>query len=74
MAHSRKLVSDIVNRGESGLLTLRMEIDLGGETVANRWYTHGNELWEFDEEGYMRRRDASIDDYRIEESERRILP
>ena len=51
-----------------------MEIDLGGETVANRWHTHGNELWEFDEEGYMRRRDASINDYRIEESERRIHP
>ena len=38
------------------------------------WRSHGNELWEFDEEGYMRRRDASINDYRIEESERRILP
>jgi len=36
------------------------------------WRSHGNELWEFDEEGYMRRRDASINDYRIEESERRI--
>jgi nuclear transport factor 2 (NTF2) superfamily protein len=38
------------------------------------WRSHGNELWEFDEEGYMRRRDASINDYRIEESERRIHP
>src|SRR5215210_1891255 len=38
------------------------------------WRSHGNELWEFDEEGYMRRRDASINDYRIEESERRIQP
>ena len=59
---------------EGGVLTLRLEIDLGGETVANGWHTRGNELWEFDEEGYMRRRDASINDYRIEESERRILP
>ena len=32
---------------------------------------HGNELWEFDENGLMRRRDASINDYEIEESERR---
>ena len=38
------------------------------------WRSHGNELWEFDEERYMRRRDASINGYRIEESERRIQP
>ena len=36
------------------------------------WRSHGNEHWEFDERGYMRRRDASINDYRIEEHERRI--
>jgi nuclear transport factor 2 (NTF2) superfamily protein len=36
------------------------------------WRSHGNEHWEFDDDGYMRRRDASINDYRIEESERRI--
>ena len=37
------------------------------------WRSHGNEHWEFDEEtGLMRRRDASINDYRIERSERRI--
>jgi uncharacterized protein len=35
------------------------------------WRSHGNELWEFDEDGYMRRRDASINDYKIDESERR---
>ena len=38
------------------------------------WRSHGNEHWEFDEEtGQMRRRDASINDYKIDESERRIL-
>jgi uncharacterized protein len=37
------------------------------------WRSHGNELWEFDENGLMRRRDASINDYRIEEPERRIF-
>ncbi len=36
------------------------------------WRSHGNELWEFDADGYMRRRDASINDYPIEESERRL--
>jgi nuclear transport factor 2 (NTF2) superfamily protein len=33
---------------------------------------HGNELWEFDENGLMKRRDASINDYKIEESERKF--
>jgi len=37
------------------------------------WRSHGNELWEFDENGLMKRRDASINDYEIEESERRYL-
>ena len=37
------------------------------------WRSHGNEHWEFDEaSGLMRRRDASINDYRIAASERRI--
>jgi nuclear transport factor 2 (NTF2) superfamily protein len=36
------------------------------------WRSHGNEHWEFDDLGYMRRRDASINDYRIDESDRRI--
>ncbi len=36
------------------------------------WRSHGNENWEFDAEGYMRRREASINDVAIEESERRI--
>jgi nuclear transport factor 2 (NTF2) superfamily protein len=36
------------------------------------WRSHGNELWEFDESGLMRRRDASINDYEIEESERKF--
>ena len=33
---------------------------------------YGNEQWEFDPEGYMHRREASINDVRIDESERRI--
>ena len=37
------------------------------------WRSHGNEHWEFDESGLMRRRDASINDYRIEPDVRRIL-
>lgn len=37
-----------------------------------RWFrSYGNELWEFDERGLMRRREASINDVPIEASERR---
>ena len=38
------------------------------------WRSYGNELWEFDDLGYMRRREASINDVRIEESELRVTP
>jgi nuclear transport factor 2 (NTF2) superfamily protein len=37
------------------------------------WRSYGNELWEFDEHGLMRRREASIDDLRIGEGDRRIF-
>ena len=37
------------------------------------WRCYGNEQWEFDAEGYMRRREASINDVAINESERRIF-
>lgn len=36
------------------------------------WRSYGNENWEFDEQGYMRRREASINDVAIAETERRI--
>ena len=37
------------------------------------WRSYGNEQWEFDAEGYMRRREASINDLPIEEADRRIF-
>jgi nuclear transport factor 2 (NTF2) superfamily protein len=37
------------------------------------WRSYGNELWEFDGDGLMRRREASINDARITESDRRIF-
>ncbi|MFD3520084.1 nuclear transport factor 2 family protein [Streptomyces sp. NPDC058653] len=43
--------------------------DSGGQW----WRSYGNELWEFDENGLMRRREASINDLRIEEGERRVF-
>lgn len=43
--------------------------DTGGH-----WHrSYGNELWEFDEEGLMRRREASINDVTILESERKFF-
>jgi nuclear transport factor 2 (NTF2) superfamily protein len=37
------------------------------------WRSYGNENWEFDEHGLMRRREASINDVAIAESERRLF-
>jgi nuclear transport factor 2 (NTF2) superfamily protein len=38
------------------------------------WFrSYGNELWEFDEHGLMRRREASINDVPITAAERRIF-
>ena len=41
--------------------------------AAGQWFrSHGNEHWEFDADGLMRRRDASINDCPITEAERRL--
>jgi len=37
------------------------------------WRSYGNELWEFDSNGLMSRREASINDVPIEEKDRRIF-
>lgn len=37
------------------------------------WRSYGNELWDFDEHGLMRRREASINDLEIDEGERQIF-
>jgi nuclear transport factor 2 (NTF2) superfamily protein len=38
-----------------------------------QWFrSYGNELWEFSDEGLMRRREASINDTPISEADRRI--
>ncbi|CAL9362302.1 hypothetical protein SUDANB1_00690 [Streptomyces sp. enrichment culture] len=42
------------------------------DTDGQWWRSYGNELWEFDGHGLMTRREASINDVRIEEKERRI--
>jgi nuclear transport factor 2 (NTF2) superfamily protein len=41
---------------------------------SGNWFrSHGNEQWEFDDDGLMRRREASINDVPIKESDRRFL-
>jgi nuclear transport factor 2 (NTF2) superfamily protein len=42
--------------------------------ASGQWFrSYGNELWEFADDGLMRRREASINDHPIDESERRIF-
>jgi nuclear transport factor 2 (NTF2) superfamily protein len=42
--------------------------------ISGQWYrSYGNELWEFDDSGLMRRREASINDVHISEAERRYF-
>ena len=41
--------------------------------ASGQWFrSYGNELWEFDDHGFMRRREASINDVRIAAAERRF--
>jgi nuclear transport factor 2 (NTF2) superfamily protein len=42
--------------------------------ATGQWYrSYGNELWEFTEQGLMARREASINDVKIDESQRRYF-
>lgn len=44
------------------------------QNLEGQWFrAYGNENWEFDEDGYMRKRFASINDLEITEAERRIF-
>jgi nuclear transport factor 2 (NTF2) superfamily protein/pimeloyl-ACP methyl ester carboxylesterase len=52
-------------------MAVRFEYEWHDE--AGQWYrSYGNELWEFDEHGLMRKRFASINDAPIAETERRV--
>jgi uncharacterized protein len=43
------------------------------DTSGQWWRSYGNELWEFDEHGLMRFREASINDMPIAEADRSIV-
>mgnify|MGYP000302394499 CR=1 FL=1 len=50
-------------------ISVRFEYEWRDEI--GQWFrTHGNEHWEFDEDGLMRRRDMSANEYQIAESQR----
>lgn len=52
-------------------MAVRFEYEWHNE--AGQWYrSYGNELWEFDADGYMAKRYASINDEPIAETDRRI--
>lgn len=52
-------------------MAVRFEYEWHDES--GQWYrSYGNELWEFDEDGYMQKRYASINDLPINESERKL--
>ncbi|MBH1934453.1 nuclear transport factor 2 family protein [Streptomyces sp. AV19] len=52
-------------------IAVRFEYEWHDE--GGQWYrSHGNENWEFDDEGLMRRRYASVNDVRIGPQDRRI--
>jgi len=53
-------------------ISVRFEYEWRDADNPNQWMrTHGNEHWEFDDNGLMCIRDMSANDYPIEESERR---
>jgi len=53
-------------------MAVRFEYEFHDQS--GQWYrSYGNELWEFDELGYMKRRFASINDLSIEASQRKFL-
>jgi uncharacterized protein len=60
-------------QGREAIVELLMAVRFAYEsrTQDGRWTrSHGNELWEFDERGLMRRREAATTDVRIEEHQR----
>ena len=85
--HGREEVVEFLKRKWSRELNYRLKKELWGfrnhrmavrfeyefHDTSGQWYrSYGNELWEFDELGYMKRRFASINDMTIEASERKF--
>ena len=56
----------------SNRISVRFEYEWQDAKTGQWFRTHGNEHWEFDENGYMQRRDMSANDVPISSGERRI--
>ncbi len=55
----------------SNRIAVRFEYEYRDQN--DQWYrAYGNENWEFDENGFMKKRFASINELKIEEAERRL--
>ena len=55
---------------QNNRIAVRFEYEWHDEE--NQWYrSYGNENWEFDDNGFMQKRYASINDLKIEEGERK---
>lgn len=53
-------------------MAVKFEYEFQDES--DQWYrAYGNELWEFNENGLMQKRFASINDMKIEESDRKLM-
>ncbi|MEE8251701.1 MAG: nuclear transport factor 2 family protein [Gemmatimonadales bacterium] len=53
-------------------ISVRFEYEWRDADTGQWFRTHGNEHWEFDDDGLMSRRDMSANDIPIAESERRV--
>lgn len=53
-------------------ISVRFEYEWQHAETGEWFRTHGNEHWEFDDDGYMRRRDMSANDVPISPEHRRI--
>ncbi len=68
--HDYKLKKELWGFRENRM-AVRFEYEWHDE--AGQWYnSYGNEMWEFDENGYMQKRYASINDMPINESDRKF--
>lgn len=66
-----RLIKELWSFSENRI-AVRFQYEWHDDSV--QWYrAYGNELWEFDENGLMSRREASINDVRITAEERKFL-
>ena len=65
-----RLMKELWSYGEERI-AVRFQYEWRDE--ADQWHrAYGNELWEFDSDGLMKRREASINDLAIQENERKF--